>query len=67
MCGNGYNTSKPGRSISYKTTCATSEESDQLAHMRSLITGNAVRMKTLLFHRVRCEDSDQTARMRRLI
>ena len=54
----------------YNKSCATSEDSDQPAHPRSLIRVFSVRMKYLGFlatHRAHSEDSDQTRRIPRLI
>ena len=59
-----------GHSVCYNIVCASSEDSDQPAHPRSLIRVFAARLRrigSLATHRVPCENSDQTARMRRLI
>ena len=50
---------EPGPSISYKTACTPSKDPDQPAHPH---------FGSLATHRVSCnENSDQTARMRRLV
>ena len=54
----------------YVWKCTPSEDSDQLAHSRSLIrifTGSIMDSQGCKFFHVDNEDSDQTARMRRLI
>ena len=61
-------TIKPEHIISYKVSCASSENPP--AHQRRLIRVFDVRLKVFLIlatHRVPNDDSDQTARMRRLI
>ena len=58
------------RGTSYNITCVSSEDSDQLVHPCSLIrifTGHSVGSKDPKRLQADSEDSDQTARMRRLI
>ena len=62
---NGIN--KPEQSISYYTAYAPSENSDQTAQARSLISVIAGHSKDQKRLQVESEDSDQTERMRRLI
>ena len=65
----------PEKSISYKTACASSEDSDQPAHLCRLISVFAVSLfavslKTLWildYHIVPCEDTDKAARKLRLV
>ena len=58
---------EPGHSISDKTAYVPSENYDQHAHPRSLISLRCPSEDALAPRRLSCEDSDQTTRMRRLI
>ena len=61
---------QPRSQKTYLLTCAPKEDSNQPAHLRSLIWVFVVRLEKLcILGNLKCasEDSDQTARMRKLI
>ena len=68
----GLREAPAGHNIAYKTACAPSEDSDQPALMNSQRSttsscGQRRRCGSFATHIVSCEDSGQTARIRRLI
>ena len=70
-CNTTVTSCEPVSSIRYNLTCRYSEDSNQCMHPPSLIRVVVLRLKKcfdmLAIHRAPIEDSDQTARMRRLI